>query len=137
MTRQLTCIVGMPRSGKTTLAAKLAADSGATVIHSDDYLHLPWRVIPGALLRALSGAKGDVILEGIHVARLLGKPPLRGASVILCHSTPALVRQYRSLSWVLDKVGEYATRHAVRQYDYRKESSHEGIPGSTRQAEAT
>ncbi len=59
-------IVGYPGAGKTTLAGQLGWE---TVIHTDDYLHLPHELIPGAILATLSSLSSYVV-EGTHVVRL-------------------------------------------------------------------
>ncbi|WP_248581491.1 4-amino-4-deoxy-L-arabinose transferase [Nocardioides sp. InS609-2] len=57
---RLVCIDGPAGSGKTTLAAGIAAATGAAVVHTDELLH-GWRGLPGlaasldAMLRPLAG----------------------------------------------------------------------------------
>lgn len=62
-------IVGGPRTGKTTLARK-ARDT--TVIHTDDYIRLPWEDVPHFVLLECEKAERFVV-EGVQVARCLRK----------------------------------------------------------------
>jgi adenylate kinase family enzyme len=60
-------IVGLPRSGKTTLSELIAESVGLSVLHTDDFRKLPWDKAADAALAAISG---HGIVEGITVARL-------------------------------------------------------------------
>lgn len=66
-------ITGGARTGKTTLARKLAQGMSVRTIHTDDYLDHPHDEIPDVLRSQLP--EGDVVVEGTHVARLLRKYP--------------------------------------------------------------
>ena len=63
-------ITGAPRAGKYTLARDL--DDGRLAVHTDDYRHLPWSEVPGAVLEALEGSE-SFIVEGVQVPRTLRK----------------------------------------------------------------
>ncbi len=60
-------IVGLPGTGKTTLATALGAALGLPVLHTDDFKALPWDVQAAA---ALEAAPQRGIVEGVTVARL-------------------------------------------------------------------
>lgn len=75
----LVMIVGAPKTGKTTLAGMLRGVSGFEVIHSDDYMYLPWADQPGVLMSKLKGS--DYILEGVAWARCLPRPGLERSSI--------------------------------------------------------
>lgn len=66
-------IIGGPRSGKTTLADKLAAEFAITnVRHTDDLKHLPWSVASEKASWWLE-SKDDWIIEGTAAVRALRK----------------------------------------------------------------
>jgi len=63
-------LAGGPRSGKSTLTAAVA---DRPVIHTDDYMELPWSELPPAVL-ALPELGGDRwVIEGVQVGRVLRK----------------------------------------------------------------
>ncbi len=62
-------VAGGPRTGKTTLAAKLAARAQ---IHTDDLMALPWADVPPAVI-AECDRHGALVVEGVQVARALRK----------------------------------------------------------------
>jgi len=65
-------IVGGPRTGKTTLAAKLSRDTGLPLIASDDYKDLGWSEASQHVADLL--AKNEpAIVEGVAVPRALRK----------------------------------------------------------------
>lgn len=73
-----TAILGGPRSGKTTYAAKLMAGEGERrpVVHTDDFIALGWERQPEAVIeacRAHEEAGRGFILEGVTAARALRK----------------------------------------------------------------
>lgn len=66
----LTLITALCCGGKTTLANKLAQETGATVVHADDYRYIPgtWTRKTAAdfeagVITAIAAAPGDVIYE--------------------------------------------------------------------------
>lgn len=73
-------ITGVPRAGKTTLAATMAADSDLPVRHTDDLLKLEWS--EASLTASAWLDEAPAIIEGVAVpravrkwlARSLGKP---------------------------------------------------------------
>lgn len=61
-------IVGLPGSGKTTLAKSIGNALGIQVVHTDAFKNMPWSAQPDAAMLALP--KVSYILEGVTVARL-------------------------------------------------------------------
>jgi hypothetical protein len=71
-----TCIFGGPRTGKTTLAARLEgpAVDAAPVRHTDDLIgHLPWSGVSQVIADQWLTAPGPWIIEGVAVGRALRK----------------------------------------------------------------
>jgi broad-specificity NMP kinase len=66
------CIAGSPKCGKTTLAARLNASSGAPVRHTDDTIDLGWSEA-SAEVATWMDAPGPWIIEGVAVPRALRK----------------------------------------------------------------
>jgi energy-coupling factor transporter ATP-binding protein EcfA2 len=69
-------ITGVPGSGKTTLARALihTLPGAWSLLHSDNYKHLPWDVQPEAILKDLRTAEQNtrhVALEGVGAVRVL------------------------------------------------------------------
>lgn len=90
MTRML--IAGWPRVGKTWLAAKLAAETGAPVRHTDDTIPLGWSESSLAVSTWLEDP-GPWVTEGVSIPRALRKWLDRNsegtpADVIYWSSTP-------------------------------------------------
>lgn len=80
-------ITGYPGTGKTTLANKL--DPGA--LHTDDYLGLPYELIPSRILcdiKQASDPVNTVVIEGVQVIRLLKRGWRPGLLIVL-------TKQYR------------------------------------------
>ncbi len=65
----LVAILGLPGSGKTTLANKLANALNLTVLHTDDFKSMPWSKAADAAMAAIANGTYGVV-EGITVARL-------------------------------------------------------------------
>jgi len=67
-------IIGAPRAGKTTLAAKLAAELGVQVRHSDDLIGtLDWSAASEHIATVWLPEPGPWIIEGVAVVRALRK----------------------------------------------------------------
>lgn len=64
-------IVGLPGSGKTTLANRMGQDMELPVTHTDVLKELPWDEQAIAALQLLQGFSG--IVEGVTVQRLFRK----------------------------------------------------------------
>lgn len=69
----IVCIVGGPRSGKTTLAERMALTSGTELLSTDDLAHLGWSEASAEVATRIAAARGDLIVEGVAVARALRK----------------------------------------------------------------
>ncbi len=65
-------IVGGPRTGKTTLAAKLSRDTGLPLIATDDYKDMGWSEA-SAHVAGLIAKNEPAIIEGVAVSRALRK----------------------------------------------------------------
>lgn len=64
-------IVGLPKTGKTTLANSLGAALGLGVLHTDDFVWLPWAEQADAAMSALNVlSMPNCVIEGITVARM-------------------------------------------------------------------
>lgn len=122
----LTYIVGAPRTGKTTLGRKLAAERGARLISTDDFLHLPHdRQVDAirAMIEVASGAARNVIVEGVTTARLLPhRPdgrvhtgPVPDEVVWVRGPSEAEPRYLGLTAWVNRFVEAYAAKAPVRQ----------------------
>ena len=66
-------IAGVPRSGKTTLALRLAQELGYPVQHGDDLQHMEWSAASAELARRMLHSAGPWIVEGVSVSRALRK----------------------------------------------------------------
>lgn len=66
-TRAQLAIVGLPRTGKTTLALGLGDALDLPVLHTDDFRDMPWEDQADAAMLAVP-ARG--VVEGITVARM-------------------------------------------------------------------
>lgn len=70
------CITGGPRTGKTTLANRIADEygdhTGVTVAHTDDVMDLGWSEASLEVSKWLD-APGPWIIEGVAVSRALRK----------------------------------------------------------------
>jgi hypothetical protein len=66
-TKAQLAIIGLPGTGKTTLADALGAALELPVLHTDDFAGLKWAVQADAAMEAIP-ARG--IVEGVTVARL-------------------------------------------------------------------
>jgi hypothetical protein len=62
-------IVGLPGSGKTTLALKLGRALGLPTVHTDLFADKPWDVQPGAAMD-LTHEAPQLIIEGYTVCRM-------------------------------------------------------------------
>lgn len=91
-------ITGYPKAGKSTLAAQLAKQSGAKVLHTDDLIGShDWPALSEAVSHWFD-APGDWIIEGVAVPRALRKWSARNPGksapvdkyVYLDHVTPRL-----------------------------------------------
>lgn len=63
-------ICGGPKTGKSTLAARIAAETGCQLIATDAYMDVPWGQIPDVILPSLK-ATDSWVLEGVQAARVL------------------------------------------------------------------
>ncbi len=69
-------IVGGPKTGKTTLAAKMLSEGNLrAVIHCDDYINLGWSEASAELANKMDSWKGNeaICLEGVAAVRGLRK----------------------------------------------------------------
>ncbi len=66
-------IIGVPRSGKTTLATRLAERLGYPLVHSDDQIGVGWGNQKAFTLEAIAMHGENVIAEGVTVARILNQ----------------------------------------------------------------
>lgn len=65
-------ITGGPRTGKTTLAGKLARDTGLPLIATDDFKDMGWSEASAHVADLLSKSESAVV-EGVAVPRALRK----------------------------------------------------------------
>lgn len=106
----IVAIAGGPRTGKTTLATELALRSGTAVLHTDALIWLGWSQASQAVAAAILTARGDLIVEGVAVARALrkaldqadGRPVdrlmvLEGARVTLTDGQAAMAKGCRTV----------------------------------------
>lgn len=105
----ITYVIGAPRTGKTTLARKLAAETGAHLVSTDDYLILPHDLQPTAIALAMLGHH-DVVVEGVAAARLLPNRPdgrdhgaPRPDRVVWCRGPSECDPRYAGLSAMVTK----------------------------------
>lgn len=67
------CVAGAPKSGKSTLAQKLASAINYEVVSTDDWIgKVGFREAPEAIIKYITG-KDDIIVEGVNAARMLNK----------------------------------------------------------------
>ncbi len=66
-------IIGIPKSGKTTLANRLAERLGYPLVHSDDQIGVGWGNQKAFTLEAIAVHGENVIAEGVTVARVLNQ----------------------------------------------------------------
>lgn len=66
-------IVGGPRTGKTTLGEAMALRSGTALLSTDSLIALGWSEASQAVAALLLTEPGDLIVEGVAVARALRK----------------------------------------------------------------
>lgn len=64
-------IIGIPASGKTTLANRLAEESGIPLFHTDDLLPCEWDVAPEGVIAWMCEKPAPWLIEGVTVARAL------------------------------------------------------------------
>lgn len=64
-------IAGVPGTGKTTLANKMADLLCLPVVHTDDYLGQGHASAPGLIYRSVKDLGYNCIIEGTQVARML------------------------------------------------------------------
>lgn len=65
-------IIGGPKTGKTTLANKMAARLGITPVHTDDFIPMGWSE-SSAHVATMFGSRCPVIIEGVTIPRALRK----------------------------------------------------------------
>lgn len=78
-------VTGRPRVGKTTFAKTLSERTGLPVVHADDFVDmgLPWEELPEYAIKCLPA---DCIVEGVLVARMLGREGFDPAVVYYCRN---------------------------------------------------
>lgn len=101
-------LVGAPKTGKTTLAKRLAHLLELPVIHSDEFLGMPHRTIPHALAKALRRAPRS-ILEGTHAIRCLSRGLFTPGLVVWCRGPSE--NAYPTLAWVVERCWNYQQKH--------------------------
>lgn len=85
-------ITGGPGCGKTTLAKK--CKDGREIIHTDDYIDLPWKEVPYKVMEDLEPLD-KFIVEGVQVPRVMRKGQELDALVLLAQTKKELTpRQY-------------------------------------------
>lgn len=65
-------ITGGPRTGKTTMAGQIHAETGSPVVHGDDYIGLGWSQCSAAVADEMR-KPGPWVAEGVQVPRALRK----------------------------------------------------------------
>lgn len=92
-------IVGVPRTGKTTLAHDLAAVTGHVVVSSDDYLRgrVDWKGVPERVIESLTEL--PTICEGVQVARMFSRGYQPGRLIYLAGEP-----QERWVKWLPERV---------------------------------
>lgn len=126
-------ILGAPKTGKSTYAAKRAAASGGPVRHTDDVIKLGWSEA-SAHVSEWFDAPGPWIVEGVAVARALRKWLERNATgrpvdeLILtsnspfCAHSPGQASMAKGIDTVLDEILPALERRGVKvtQLDVRR-----------------
>lgn len=89
-------ICGGPRVGKTSLAQRLAQESGLPVVSTDNFIGVPWGSVPETVILSVKYAE-DWILEGIQATRVLRKwlqtAPLEARITVVHYlKTPVVAR---------------------------------------------
>lgn len=126
-------ILGPPKTGKSTYAAKRAAATGALVRHTDDVIKLGWSEA-SAHVSEWFDAPGPWIIEGVAVARALRKWLERNATgrpldeLILtsnppfCAHSPGQASMTKGIETVLDEILPALARRGVKvtRLDVRK-----------------
>ncbi len=69
----IVAIAGGPGAGKTTLGTAWALRSGTELLSTDSLIHLGWSGASQAVAARMLTADGDLIVEGVAVARALRK----------------------------------------------------------------
>ncbi len=90
MSKAQLAIVGLPGSGKTTLANALGEVLNLWVLHTDNYKNLPWQRQADAAIEAV-GTRG--ITEGITVARMFRRGFNPDCVLWISHSGPHIHSQ--------------------------------------------
>lgn len=65
-------IAGGPKTGKTTLAVALAAETGLAVVSTDDFIELGWSEASARVAALLADCAARIV-EGVAVPRALRK----------------------------------------------------------------
>lgn len=126
-------ILGAPKTGKSTYAAKRAAVSGGPVRHTDDVIKMGWSEA-SAHVSEWFDAPGPWIVEGVAVARALRKWLERNATgrpvdeLILttnppfCAHSPGQASMAKGIDTVLDEILPALERRGVKvtQLDVRR-----------------
>ena len=117
-------IAGWPRTGKTTLAAKLGAELGIPVRHTDDAIPLGWSEASLAVSTWFED-EGAMICEGVAIPRALRKwldrnPEGKPADVLYWSDVPREALSIGQTSMgkgctkVLDEIRDELVRRGVR-----------------------
>lgn len=67
----IVCIVGPPGAGKTYLGEMMALTSGTALLSTDSLIPLGWSGASQAAAARITTTTGDLIVEGVAVARSL------------------------------------------------------------------
>jgi adenylate kinase family enzyme len=107
-------IVGMPATGKTTLAKGLKKELAFnTLVHTDDFIGMD-HTLKQELLRGGMGTHEPFIIEGCTVYRLLAENVIVPDIVIMClakSSTRALRFEQRGKNFIASKQFEATLNH--------------------------
>ena len=87
-------ITGGPRTGKTTLAGRIA---DRPIVHTDDYKHLDWSECSRYVCALVNEMKGPLVVEGVRVPHALRKGMLVDAVIWLDQPLMALTRGQRAM----------------------------------------